>query len=165
MPLQLDLFMPSHCAQDAFMRTYSHFCTIYSPRTISGIFPRQPSGRKAPLSLFLRTLIDKPELAKFVKIYHWCAIVCDKAIVVPEPRIDISPLDEETVWTLIARKMPEVGQGVEDGRAWFGSLRLGNWEAITALILSLCLNIEELGFRGWAHGDTAFLHPPLRGPM
>lgn len=127
------------------------------------IFPRQSSGRKASLSLFLRTLIEKPELARFVKIYHGCASVCDKAIVVPEPRIDISPLDEEAVWTLIAQKMPEVSQGNEDGTAWFESPRVGNWEAITALTLSLCPNIEELGFQGWAHGDTTFLYPTLAG--
>lgn len=110
-------------------------------------FVEEFMGNPNALQLFLKRIILRPDLANNVRIYHGNA----RDSQYYDNHLDVQCLKEESIWAKITDRVAEISETANEAKEWMRSIEEGNWEAITALTLSLVPNIHELRFQGWSH--------------
>lgn len=104
-------------------------------------------GNPNALQLFLKRIILRPDLANIVRIY--CGNARDSHH--HDNHLNIECLKGEPIWSKITQRVAEISDDADEAKEWIRSIEDGNWEAITALTLSLVPNIHELRFQGWGY--------------
>jgi hypothetical protein len=140
---QRHLFHFSLCSK----RLYSLTEPILYHRFVEG-----SQANPTALQLFLRRIIVRPDLANRVQVYHGTGK--DKSY--PDELLDITYLKEEPIWTEIQKRVGQISENAEEAKEWIKSIGEGDWDAITALTLSLTRNIQDLIFRGWNYKDEVY---------
>lgn len=113
-------------------------------------------GNPNALQLFLKRIILRPDLANIVRIYHGNARDSQHR----DNYLEIECLKEGPVWSKITERVMEISEGADEAKKWIQSIEKGNWEAITAVTLSLVPNIHELRFQGWSY-EPEEVYPTL----
>lgn len=96
-------------------------------------------GNPNALQLFLKRIIVRPDLAKLVRVYHGYA----SNSLHHDHHLDVACLKEESISLKVKERVEQVSESAEEAREWMLSIAEGNWEAITALTLSLTPNIQD----------------------
>ncbi|QDS73459.1 hypothetical protein FKW77_008914 [Venturia effusa] len=104
-------------------------------------------GNPNALQLFLKRIILRPDLAQLVRIYHGSA----KDSHYHDNHLSIECLKEGSIWSTITERVAEKSNDADEAEEWIKSIEEGNWEAITALTLSLLPKIQDLKFQGWSY--------------
>ncbi|KAH8671832.1 hypothetical protein BGZ60DRAFT_537282 [Tricladium varicosporioides] len=115
------------------------------------------------LQLFLCQILERPELAKYVQVWHGLARDNQNL----EDNInedywyDDNPLDmsrlEQKHWDAIHDLLTLVtNHNNDESKKWASAIKHGSWDAVTALLLSVLPNLEELEFEGYSYTDTVY---------
>jgi hypothetical protein len=115
-------------------------------------FVEEFMGNPRALQLFLKRIILRPDLSKLVRVYHGCASDSQHH----DNRMDVVCLKEEPIWTPINERVAQISENADEAKEWMQSIERGNWEAITALTLSLIPNLQELEFQGWSYTEEVY---------
>lgn len=100
---------------------------------------------KAP-QLLLRTLLSRTDLAVRVKSYtgnHY------------DDHMDLFCFGEQD-WPKVKARIEEVSKNAAEAAEWLKCVGAGDWEAITALTLTLTPNIQDLGFEHWNYTNEGY---------
>lgn len=109
-------------------------------------------GNPNALQLFLKRIILHPKLGNIVCIYHGSP----NDNLHHDCHLDVICLKEENIWTNIIARVVEISDNAGEAEECIQSIEEGNWEAITALTLSLVPNIQELRFQGWSYTEEVY---------
>ncbi len=96
------------------------------------------------ISLFLRTLLRKPHLGRYVKT--WIGMSCD-ATWIPMEKLD----DEDLALLKLAARW--VSCGTQDIDDWIGLAVNGHWDTLAAVLLCLLPNLEEIEFIEYGNSE------------
>lgn len=104
-------------------------------------------GNTNALQLFLKRIILRPDLANVVRVWHGNA----RDSRYHDSHLDVECLKEKPIWEKVTERVTEISENADEAKEWIESIEEGNWEAITALALSLVPNVRELRFQGWSY--------------
>ncbi|KAH6668981.1 hypothetical protein B0J14DRAFT_154060 [Halenospora varia] len=116
------------------------------------------------LQLFLCQILEKPELANYVQVYHGLARdnqdfddnVVDEDYWHDDDSLDMSSLEEKH-WEAISDLLDMVtNHDVDEAAKWGLAIKRGSWDATTAFLLSILPNLEELEFEGYSYTDAVY---------
>lgn len=109
------------------------------------------TGNQNSAPLFLKTILARPDLAARVRRYHGWATDNQHH----DNHLDVQSFGEKE-WEKIKLRIKEASQDAEEASVWLKAIEEGDWEAITALILSITPNIQDLKFKGWSYTNDVY---------
>ncbi|KAF4629283.1 hypothetical protein G7Y89_g8859 [Cudoniella acicularis] len=115
-------------------------------------FRQSESGGSKALPQFMCRIFATPELASCVQVYH-CAARDSQW---DDNSLDMSAVGEQD-WDRITQALNKTMDFNEEAtEAWLSSIKAGDWDAITALLISTFPNLEELEFDSWSYTDEVY---------